>query len=94
MLAARANMTQVVHMLHDPSSAMLASLVQALQAGKLCVVDISQMRGSAGLALSGIVLRHIFDRNQEEFTRSEPQPIPTIAVVEEAQSVLGGGSRR
>ncbi|MGA8354003.1 MAG: DUF87 domain-containing protein [Solirubrobacteraceae bacterium] len=92
MLAARANMTQVVQMLHDPSSSMLASLVQALQAGKVCVVDISQMRGSAGLALSGIVLRHIFDRNQEEFTKSDPQPIPTIAVVEEAQSVLGGGS--
>lgn len=92
MLAARANMTQVVRMLHDPSSAMLALLLKALQDGKLCVVDISQMRGSAGLALSGIVLRHIFDRNQDEFTKADPKPIPTIAVVEEAQSVLGGGS--
>ena len=92
MLAARANMTNVVRMLHDPSSAMLALLLKALQDGKLCVVDISQMRGSAGLALSGIVLRHIFDRNQEEFTKADPNPIPTIAVVEEAQSVLGGGS--
>jgi hypothetical protein len=72
LLAARANMNQVVQMLH--------------------VVDISQMRGSAGLALSGIVLRHIFDRNQDEFTKAEPDPVPTIAVVEEAQAVLGGGS--
>lgn len=92
LLAARANLTQVVRMLHDPSSAMLGLLLEALQAGKLCVVDISQMRGSAGLALSGIVLRHIFDRNQDEFTKADPKPIPTIAVVEEAQSVLGGGS--
>lgn len=92
MLAARANMTSVVSMLHDPSSQMLSSLVAALRGGKLCVVDISQMRGAAGLALSGIVLRHIFEKNQEEFTKSSPDPIPTIAVVEEAQAVLRGGS--
>jgi hypothetical protein len=47
------------------------------------------MRGPAGLALSGIILRHIFNHNQEQFTRADPDPIPTIAVVEEAQSVLG-----
>lgn len=92
LLAARANLNAVVRMLHDPSSTMLASLIRALKDGKLCVVDVSQMRGSAGLALSGVVLRFIFDRNQAEFTKAEPDPVPTIAVLEEAQSVLGGGS--
>src|SRR5207245_822128 len=29
------------------------------------------------------------DTNRDEFTKAEPQTIPTIAVVEEAQSVLG-----
>ena len=38
--------------------------------------------------LSGLILRRIFDRNQEEFTAAEPKTIPTIAVIEEAQSVL------
>jgi uncharacterized protein len=46
------------------------------------------MRGSQSLILSGLILRRIFDRNQEEFTQAEPKTIPTIAVVEEAQSVL------
>lgn len=91
LYAARANMTRVAQMLHDPSSEMLALLLEALREGKLCVVDISRMRGNAGLALSGIVLRHIFTHNQEQFTRAESEPIPTIAVIEEAQSVLGGG---
>jgi hypothetical protein len=94
LYAARSNMTRVVHELHDPGSDMLARLLQALRAGKLCVVDISRMRGAAGLALSGIVLRHIFERNQEQFTQARPQPIPTIAVVEEAQAVLGSSARR
>jgi len=89
MLAARANMTTVVTMLHDPSSQMMDMLFAALKQGKICVVDISQLRGSPGLVLSGIILQRIFDHNQEEFTKAEPEAIPTITVVEEAQSVLG-----
>jgi uncharacterized protein len=87
-LAARANMTTIVAMLHDPSSQMLDMLLEALSAGKLCIVDVSQLRGGPSLILSGLILRRIFDRNQDEFTKAEPRSIPTIAVVEEAQSVL------
>ncbi len=87
-IAARSNMTTVVGLLHDPSSQMLSRLIEALSAGKLCVVDISQMRGQQGFVLAGIILRQIFTRNQEEFTKQEPKTIPTIAVIEEAQSVL------
>jgi hypothetical protein len=89
LYAARANMVRIVNELHDPASETLMLLRQALRDGKLCVVDISRMRGAAGLALSGIVLRYIFDHNQEQFTRARPDPIPTIAVIEEAQAVLG-----
>lgn len=91
-IAARSNMTAIVRMLHDPRSQTLDLLEHALKAGKLCVVDMSQMRGRQSLILSGLILRRIFDHNQREFTEAEPQTIPTIAVIEEAQSVLGGGS--
>ena len=64
------------------------ALLAALRDGKLCVVDVSQLRGGPSLILSGLILRRIFDRNQEEFTKESSQSIPTIAVVEEAQSVL------
>jgi hypothetical protein len=86
--AARGNMTAVVRMLHDPSSQVMDKLIYALSEGKLCVVDVSQMRGAQAMMLSGLILRRIFDRNQEEFTAAEPKTIPTIAVIEEAQSVL------
>lgn len=92
MLAARANMTAIVTQLHDPSSQLIDKLLRALRNGKICVVDISQMRGSAGLVLSGIILQKIFDHNQNEFTKKKPETIPTIAVLEEAQSVLGHGT--
>lgn len=87
-LAARANMTSVVRMLHDPSSQLMDMLLEALTAGKLCIVDVSQLRGGSALTLSGLILKRIFDRNQEEFIKAQPQTIPTIAVVEEAQAVL------
>jgi hypothetical protein len=76
-------------MLHDPSSQMMDMLLAALKAGKLCIVDVSQMRGTPALVLSGLILQKIFDHNQDQFTKAEPETIPTIAVVEEAQSVLG-----
>lgn len=87
-LAARGNMTTTVKMLHDKSSQFMDMLLYALAQGKLCVVDVSQMRGNQALVLSGLILRRIFDHNQKEFTAAEPRTIPTIAVVEEAQSVL------
>jgi len=87
-LAARGNMTAIVRMLHDKSSQLMDMLVHALSEGKLCVIDVSQMRGTQSLVLSGLILRRIFDRNQQEFTAADPKTIPTIAVIEEAQSVL------
>ncbi|MCG0275613.1 MAG: DUF87 domain-containing protein [Thermosediminibacteraceae bacterium] len=90
-LAARANMTTIVSTLHDPNSQFIDMLLMALADGKLCIVDISQLKGEQALILSGIILRKIFDRNQEEFTAADSQTIPTIAVIEEAQSVLVPG---
>jgi hypothetical protein len=86
--AARGNMTTIVRLLHDKSSQFMDKLLYALGQGKLCVVDLSQMRGGQGMMLAGLVLRHIFDHNQEQFTAAVPKTIPTIAVIEEAQSVL------
>ena len=82
-------MVRVVTALHDPSSQLLRALIRALSDGKLCVVDISQMRGPQGLALAGVILQRIFEHNQAEFTRKDSRSVPVIAVIEEAQSVLG-----
>lgn len=85
------NMTRVVDALHDPSSQLLRALMTALRAGKLCVVDISQLRGQRGLQLASLILAEIFAHNQREFTKAIPHNVPCIAVIEEAQAVLGAG---
>ncbi len=86
------NMVRVVDALHDPSSQTLRALKTALGDGKLCVVDISQLRGQRGLQLASIILAEIFAHNASEFTKARPRSVPCIAVVEEAQAVLGAGS--
>ena len=78
----------VVKMLHDPDSPLLAGAIQALRVGLIVVVDISLLSSAAGRMLSGLMLRRIFSHNQENFTGGQ-SVIPVIAVVEEAQSVLG-----
>ena len=87
-LAARSHMTAVVHVLHDKESHLLERLLASLAEGKLCIIDISLMHSAESLILSGLLLRLIFDHNQAEFTKVHAQSIPTIAVIEEAQSVL------
>ncbi len=90
--AARSNMHIIVQMLHDPNSRLLDHLERSLREGKLCVVDLSRMGGETARIMAGILLAHLFERNQEEFVKREAQTIPIIAVLEEAQSVLGKGA--
>jgi DNA helicase HerA-like ATPase len=80
----------VVRALHDPNSRLLSGALEGLRTGSVVVVDISLLSSAAGNMLSGLMLRRIFAHNQENFTAGEEHPIiPAIAIVEEAQSVLG-----
>ena len=86
--AARSNMFNVVRTLHDPNSQVLAGTLRTLAKGQVVVIDISLLSSGAGNMLAGLLLRRIFSHNQENFTGGSPV-IPAVAIVEEAQSVLG-----
>ncbi|MCK6456023.1 MAG: DUF87 domain-containing protein [Phycisphaerae bacterium] len=87
--AARSNMNAVVSVLHDPNSRVLSGTIEGLRRGGIVVIDISLLSSAAGEMLAGLILRKLFSFNQENFTGGLPI-IPTLAVIEEAQSVLGG----
>ena len=86
--AARSNMYGIVNALHDPDSTLLNGAIQALSRGSIVIVDISLLSSGAGNMLAGLILRRIFSHNQENFTGGHAI-IPVVAIVEEAQSVLG-----
>lgn len=86
--AATRKIDQLWHELHDSASTLLRTLTAALQAGRLCVIDVSMMRGGAHYNLAGLLLKRFFEMNQRRFTDAEAVPVPIIAVIEEAQAVL------
>ncbi|WOE71411.1 DUF87 domain-containing protein [Hydrogenimonas thermophila] len=86
--AIKSNMTKIVSTLHDSSNTLFDTLKKALSDGKLCIIDMSQMRGKSALILSSIIVRNIFNHNAEEFTKKDSRAIPTLLVIEEAQSIL------
>ena len=89
--AMRSNLVTIVNRLHDPDGNLQAQVTGLLAAGMIVVVDLSLVTGSIGLQISGLLLKAIFDHNQYNFTSADGGGgiIPTIAVLEEAQSVLG-----
>jgi uncharacterized protein len=89
MAAARANMTAIVKMLHNPNSRLLDMLIRSLREGKICIIDLSLNRGEQSMLISGILMQYIFEHNQKQFTEADAKTVPTIAVIEEAQAVLG-----
>ncbi|HEY4196064.1 MAG TPA: DUF87 domain-containing protein, partial [Mucilaginibacter sp.] len=86
--AAKSNMYNVVNHLHDPNSQLISGTISALREGSLVVIDISLLSSTAGYNIAGLLMRKIFNFNQENFTGGE-SPIPVNIVIEEAQSVLG-----
>lgn len=86
--AAKSNMYNVVNHLHDPQSQLIHGTLTSLKEGKIVVVDISLLSSTAGYNVAGLLMRRIFNYNQENFTGGSA-PIPVNVIIEEAQSVLG-----
>ena len=89
--AAISNINTVVRLLHDSESGLATDAPRLLEKGGVVVVDISMLGSNAGEKVAGLLLRSIFSRNQETFTGQSGSPLPVVAVIEEAQRVLGAG---
>jgi hypothetical protein len=86
--AAKSNMFNIVNHLHDPDSHLISGTISALKKGMIVIIDISLLSSRAGNNIAGLLMRKIFNYNQEGFTGGDT-PIPVNVVIEEAQSVLG-----
>jgi hypothetical protein len=87
--AVKSNLVPVVQSLHDPTSDLREAALDHLRRGRIVVVDISLLSSGKGEQVAGMLLSEVFKHNQRNFTAgSEQAMVPTIAVIEEAQSVL------
>lgn len=84
------NLIPAIMALHDPDSMLIEIVENALEAGRVVIMDISLLDAFNAQRLSALIIRHIFNRNQRNFTQgSEEDMIEATFVVEEAQTVLG-----
>lgn len=88
----RNTMLDMVEKLHDPTSVLVPTVMRALRDGKLMIVDLSLIRGQPATIVTGILLRYIFEHSVKEHTKAQGQPLPVIALIEEAQTVLDTGN--
>lgn len=87
--ATKNNLIPPIGKLHDPNSILIDIIEKGLIKGKVIIVDTSLLDSHTALQLSSMVIRHVFNKNQKNFTGgSKENLIKATFVVEEAQTVL------
>ncbi len=83
------NLVLPISRLHDQNSKLLKILESSIQRGEVVVVDISLIDAKTALWLSSMIVKRIFNKNQENFIKEGSESLlKATFVVEEAQSVL------
>jgi hypothetical protein len=88
----RNNLIPPIKNINDSESDLLEIVEIALKEGKVVIIDISLIDSRSAQQLSSAVIKHIFDKNQRNFTSATEDKknlIKATFVVEEAQTVLG-----
>jgi len=86
------NLIGPIRSIHDPQSRLLQICMEAMRRGQVMIIDISLLDSKTALQLSSILVRQIFNHNQDAFTGGGDDLLKANFVVEEAQSVLSGTS--
>lgn len=86
----RNNLIPPIKIMHDPNSNLIDIIETGLEKGSVIILDISILDGLNAQRLSALIIKQIFNRNQRNFTESDPKAmIKATFVIEEAQTVLG-----
>lgn len=86
------NLVGPIRALHDPDSDMIAVVERAMRSGHVVIFDISRTDSHTARLVSSIIIKHVFDRNKDNFVREGGDGlIKATFVLEEAHTVLSGG---
>ena len=86
------NLAGPIRKLHDPDSDMIAIVEKAMRSGHVVIFDISRIDSHTARLVSSIIIKHVFERNKDNFVREGGDGlIKATFVLEEAHTVLSGG---
>ena len=87
--AIRNNLVPPITRLHRTGASISKNIIGELRAGRVVIVDTSLLGSEDALATSGLILHRIFNHNKKHFTEPVGSTVHCLAVIEEAQTVLG-----
>ena len=88
--AIKNNLVPPIKRLHRSGATLGKNIIQELKQNRVVIADVSLLGGEDGLAISGMLLRRIFQNNVRHLTdRKSGQTVRCLAVLEEAQTMLG-----
>lgn len=87
--AIKNNLVPAIKRLHRPGATVGKNIIEELRQGRVVIVDISLLGSDDGLAVTGLILRRVFQHNIRHLTEAEGPTVRCLAVLEEAQTMLG-----
>ncbi len=87
--AIKNNLVPPIRRLHRKGATLGKNILEELRLNRVVIVDISLLGGEDSLATTGMLMRRIFYNNVRHLTDMGGQTVRCLAVLEEAQTMLG-----
>lgn len=89
LAAVKNNLVPPIRRLHRAGATLGKNIIEELRQSRVVIADVSLLGSDDGLAITGLVLRRVFQHNLRHLTEAGGPAVRCLAVLEEAQAVLG-----
>jgi len=87
--AIKNNVLPAIRRLHKPGAKLGKNIIEELRQNRVVVIDTSLLPGEDSRVITGLLMRRIFHHNLRHFTEISGPTVRCLAVLEEAQTMLG-----
>src|ERR1051326_9121642 len=87
--AIKNNLVPPIRRLHRSGATLGKNLIEELKRNRVVIADVSLLGSEDGLAITGMLMRRIFQHNLRHLTNMAGQTVRCLTVLEEAQTMLG-----
>jgi DNA helicase HerA-like ATPase len=87
--AIKNNLLSPIRRLHRSGATLGKNIIEELKQNRVVIADVSLLGAEDGLAITGMLMRRIFQHNVRHLTDVAGHPLRCLTILEEAQTVLG-----
>lgn len=89
LAAIKNNLVPPIKRLHRRGATLGKNIIEELKRNRVVIVDVSLLGSEDGLAITGMLMRRIFQHNVRHLTDMAGQTVRCLTILEEAQTMLG-----